>query len=362
MFHNAPFRERPTRDRVMRRCKFIALLGGVLLAGGALLATASFAQGIGRWIISTPMPSSRTEVAVAEVGGKIYVVGGFGGERELEIYDPAADRWSRGASIPRALHHAAAVGLKDKLYVVGGFVEGWTPTDEVHEYDPASDRWRRLPALPTPRGALAAAVLGGKIHAVGGIGWRGRNTPAHEVYDPAANRWTALAYVPTARDHLAAAAIDGASTRWVDASTATIRAICRRTRRMTPQPIAGSNERRCPRRAAASRRWCLRGGCSCSGARRRRAPSTKCKPTMAGAMAGAIMRVCRRPATVLAQRRSRAGFTSSRAGRRPVTRFRPPMRFSCRDAGQHLCWASKAILIARTSRPPILRRGWVYRT
>ena len=65
----------------MKRREFIALLGAVLLAGGALLTTASFAQGIGRWIISTPMPSSRTEVAVAEVGGKIYVVGGFGGER-----------------------------------------------------------------------------------------------------------------------------------------------------------------------------------------------------------------------------------------------------------------------------------------
>jgi Kelch motif len=41
----------------------------------------------------------------------------------------------------RALHHAAAVGLNGKLYVMGGFVEGWTPTDEVHEYDLASDRW-----------------------------------------------------------------------------------------------------------------------------------------------------------------------------------------------------------------------------
>ena len=81
-----------------------------------------------------------------------------------------ADRWSRGASIPRALHHAAAVGLNGKLYVIGGFLEGWTPTDEVHEYDPASDRWQRLAALPTTRGALAAAVLDGKIHAVGGIG------------------------------------------------------------------------------------------------------------------------------------------------------------------------------------------------
>ena len=130
-----------------------------LLLGGTLFAAATFAQSIGRWSTGAPMPSARTEVAVAEVGGKIYVVGGFRGERELEVYDPVADRWSRGASIPRSLHHTAAVGLKDKLYVVGGFVEGWTPTDEVHEYDPASDRWQRLAALPTPRGGLSCREM-----------------------------------------------------------------------------------------------------------------------------------------------------------------------------------------------------------
>jgi hypothetical protein len=80
-----------------------------LLAAGGLFTAAALAQGTGRWTTGTPMPSARTEIAVAEVGGKIYVVGGFRGERELEIYDPAADRWSRGAAIPRALHHAAAV-------------------------------------------------------------------------------------------------------------------------------------------------------------------------------------------------------------------------------------------------------------
>src|SRR5438552_9974603 len=115
----------------------------MLLAASALLTAAALAQGSGRWTTGTPMPSARTEIAVAEASAKIYVVGGFRGERELEIYDPSGDRWSRGASIPRALHHAAAVGLNNKLYVIGGFVEGWTPTDEVHEYDPASDRWQR---------------------------------------------------------------------------------------------------------------------------------------------------------------------------------------------------------------------------
>src|SRR5260370_39400648 len=117
---------RPRRrgDRVSNRREFITL------AGGALLAWPAFAQGIGRWTVGTPMPSARTEVAVAEVGGKIYVVGGFGGERELEVYDPGTDRWSRGASIPRALHHAAAGGFQAKAYVVAGLVAGWAPTDD----------------------------------------------------------------------------------------------------------------------------------------------------------------------------------------------------------------------------------------
>ena len=57
----------------------------VLLLAATLL-TAALAQGSGRWTTGTPMSSSRTEVAVAEVNGKIYVVGDFGGERELEHF------------------------------------------------------------------------------------------------------------------------------------------------------------------------------------------------------------------------------------------------------------------------------------
>ena len=95
----------------MPRCKSFtaAVLGGALFTAAAI-AQGTFAQDTGRWTTGMPMPSSRTEIAVAEVDGKIYVVGGFRGERELEIYDPSTDRWSRGASIPRAVHHAGAAG------------------------------------------------------------------------------------------------------------------------------------------------------------------------------------------------------------------------------------------------------------
>jgi hypothetical protein len=95
---------------------------------------------------------------VAEVSGKISVVGGFRGDRELgNLRSGRRPLEPRGAAIPRALHHASPVGINGKLYIIGGFVEGWTPTDEVHEYDPASDRWQRLAAHNARR--TGAAVL-----------------------------------------------------------------------------------------------------------------------------------------------------------------------------------------------------------
>ncbi len=108
--------------------RLVCVAAGVL--GMALLPVA-MAQSRGQWRTGVPMPSARSEVAVAEVVGKVYVVGGFGGGRELEIYDPVADRWTRGAPIPRLVHHAAAVGLGGKLFVVGGYAGGWSPVDTV---------------------------------------------------------------------------------------------------------------------------------------------------------------------------------------------------------------------------------------
>jgi N-acetylneuraminic acid mutarotase len=181
------------------------MLGTALFSSGALLAGDS-----GHWSAGAPMPSERTEVSAAEVNGKIYVAGGLGAGRELEIYDPAKDSWSRGAPIPREVHHAAAVGWNGKLYLIGGYLDrGWMPSDAVHEYDPESGRWRDLALLPTARGALSAAVLDGRVHAVGGVGLDRKNVTAHESYDPATNRWTARAPLPTARDHLAVTAAQG---------------------------------------------------------------------------------------------------------------------------------------------------------
>ena len=67
----------------------------------------------GKWQSRAPMPSARTEVAAAETGGKIYVIGGLEkhGDR-VEEYNPVNNSWRRRASLPRPLHHLGAVRLE----------------------------------------------------------------------------------------------------------------------------------------------------------------------------------------------------------------------------------------------------------
>jgi N-acetylneuraminic acid mutarotase len=199
-----------------RTCSMLGLLALAWMAGGCVGRTTDSPAPIdqrapGRWTELAPMPTARQEVAVAAVGGRVWVIGGFAANAEpvatVETYDPALNLWETRASLPVAVHHAAAAAVGERLFVIGGYTGGrirWTASDAVYEFVPTREAWEPRASLPTPRGGLAVAVLNGRVHALGGSGERVSN--AHEVYDPAANRWSAANAMPTARDHLAAVA------------------------------------------------------------------------------------------------------------------------------------------------------------
>ena len=70
-------------------------------------------QGI--WARLADMPTPRGEVAAATVGGKIYVMGGFGaGATALEEYDPANGIWQKRAPTPRGVDHPGRSASVDK--------------------------------------------------------------------------------------------------------------------------------------------------------------------------------------------------------------------------------------------------------
>ncbi|MGZ8353677.1 MAG: hypothetical protein ACXWUJ_11315 [Allosphingosinicella sp.] len=56
------------------------------------------------WSLGHAMPLARSEHAVAELDGKIWVLGGYPPGRLpsnlVQIYDPAASRWSLGPRLP----------------------------------------------------------------------------------------------------------------------------------------------------------------------------------------------------------------------------------------------------------------------
>lgn len=140
------------------------------------------------------MPIEISEVTVAAVNNKIYVIGGSTADRvdhQLNHeYDIATDRWRARAPLPRGLTHAAAAGLNGKIYVVGAFTATGHggAVNLVYEYDPAADAWRTLAPLKNPRGSVGVTVLNGKIHAVGGCGLDKVTVTTHEVLDPAGGK------------------------------------------------------------------------------------------------------------------------------------------------------------------------------
>ena len=185
------------------------------------------------WKPLPPLPGKRGSAIAAEVGGKIYVIGGattmegakepfftaFGPARVLgtnDVYDPATNKWeSRSAmSVPR--NHAFSGVVNGKIYVIGGrtghgFILSATNTNVVEEYDPVSNMWS-IPKerMPTARSGGASGTDGRRIYVAGGEVTTTALVGAYravEAYDPATNSWTSLPSMPMPRHGVAGAVI-----------------------------------------------------------------------------------------------------------------------------------------------------------
>ncbi|MCD6073953.1 MAG: kelch repeat-containing protein, partial [Rhodospirillales bacterium] len=234
----------------------LALAAALLFTtvGGAAAQTVPSPENKGRWMTKAPVPTTRTEVSVAELDGKLWLIGGYvlGSVTSnlLQSYDPKTDTWSDHANMPIGVNHVNVVGHKGKIYAFGGFIkQNAHPIANSYAYDVATNRWQEIAPLPFARGASSVVVLGDKIHVIGGaVGGEGgagigsgpaapgvsippalqrSGTPPfnpnpppppkgartsitdHDIYDPATNTWSKAAGLPVRRDHIATVVYDG---------------------------------------------------------------------------------------------------------------------------------------------------------
>lgn len=170
-------------------------------------------DGAAEWRTLGEADLRRQQVAVAEVGGLIYVAGGIRnrtGTRQVMALDPTVDAWRHVPDLPIRVHHAMAVNYRDELVVLGGWMPRGNNVNAV-----TSDRvfvlrfgeWDELGRLNRPRAAGAAAVVDDRIVVIGGQADDGLVAET-EIYDGDADEWHDAEPVPTPREHLAAAADD----------------------------------------------------------------------------------------------------------------------------------------------------------
>ncbi|HMP82830.1 MAG TPA: kelch repeat-containing protein [Verrucomicrobiota bacterium] len=189
----------------------------ILEAGNPFCTTAldeqRFFRVINRWATRANLLTNNSEMGVAELDGKIYVLGGYPPsrvtQRTVQVYDTQTDSWSYTTPLPIPLNHPMPAVANGKLYMIGGqTTDSGTGsfTNTVFEFDPATTNWVARAPMPTSRSAGVAAVIGNLIYVAGGRPPRGQD---FAVYNVTSNSWQTLPNLPTGRNHLAACALGG---------------------------------------------------------------------------------------------------------------------------------------------------------
>ncbi|WP_157972612.1 Kelch repeat-containing protein [Haloprofundus halophilus] len=207
--------------QALHHVKAVAHRGRILVFGGytevekSVATTYAYDPQSDSWEERARMPTGRGAPTAELVNGKAYVAGGYtkgglgGGLRAtLEIYDPRADKWSKGPDMPTARNHLTSGTVGGKLYVVGGREEFGEELSANEMYDPEANEWTELTPMPSERGGVNGGAMGGRVFVLGGEKPEGTQATI-EAYDPESDSWEQYPDMPEGRHGLGVAAIDG---------------------------------------------------------------------------------------------------------------------------------------------------------
>ncbi|CAO2829709.1 unnamed protein product [Amaranthus hypochondriacus] len=168
----------------------LLVMAGCTVYEGAASPTADVYQYdcfLNCWDKLSSMNVARYDFACAEVGGMVYVVGGYGMDGEslcsAEVYNPDTGKWNLIESLRRPRWGCFACGFEGKLYVMGGrssFTIGNSKCVDV--YNPVNHTWAEM-----KNGCVmvtAQAVLGKKLFC---IEWKNQRKLA--IFNPEDNSW-----------------------------------------------------------------------------------------------------------------------------------------------------------------------------
>jgi N-acetylneuraminic acid mutarotase len=125
----------------------------------------------GGWKTAAPLINPRNHLAGASLNGLVYAIGGqhlWNEESpvaEVDAYNPAKDRWTKVASLPKPLSHISSASITDdgRIVVFGGATTGFNSVSSVEDYNPTANQWASLTSMPHPLITPVAGYINGKF-------------------------------------------------------------------------------------------------------------------------------------------------------------------------------------------------------
>ncbi len=165
------------------------------------------------WSTTTDLPEPKNFPCAEAVGGKIYIFGGYASLSPFALspsvleFDPATGSFNTRADMPTPVAAGTSFVVGGKIYIVGGVNAAWAATsavDLVQIYDPAADSWTTGTSIPIQARNMAAAALGTTVIVAGGYG-PGTPLSKPNVYRGEVNgatiAWTKVADYPAGGIH-----------------------------------------------------------------------------------------------------------------------------------------------------------------
>nr|CAH8861589.1 unnamed protein product [Trichobilharzia regenti] len=163
------------------------------------------------WYEISCMYEKRYYVSVAYADNHIYALGGHNGENQgrldsAERYTLHENLWQTIASMNRVRSDAAAAELGGKVYVAGGF-EGRRYHDSAEYYDPQTNQWTLVSRMNSPRGGISLAQHNSYLYAIGGNDGNSRLRTI-ERYDPIESRWEIVGQMNRRKSNLSSTVVN----------------------------------------------------------------------------------------------------------------------------------------------------------
>ena len=167
------------------------------------------------WASIPPLPTPRTNGAVAVADGRIYVMGGLDElgrpSAKVEAFNPRNKSWIEAVSLPITLYQSTAVTFStdgvDKILLFGGLSSRrGAVSNSTYLYDPRVDWWSELAPMPSARAALAATLYGDLVYVIGGIGENAVSSRI-DIYDPSSDSWHRGPSLQSGRSHMSAVTV-----------------------------------------------------------------------------------------------------------------------------------------------------------